>query len=214
MLRLFTNQIFFRMEPGLVSTPSSAEGLWEYLLVIRPDAHVCSKLSAEKQEFSERYHSSAIQLKPHITIGAFLAPERVENTIIKWIQRICSMQKSFPVVLNNYSGYPEHTIFLRVQNPEPFQELAFQLNVIDNFIRSNNCPPLKLVSRPHLSIAAKLPAEIYGKAMPEYSRRLFHEVFMATELLLLKRLNQFDSCRHVNVFRFYPPDTNSYNQVA
>ena len=203
------------MESGLVSTPSAHEGLWEYLLVIRPDAHVCNKLSAEKQEFFERYHhESSVHLKPHITIGAFLAPERVENTIIKWIQRICSMHKSFPVVLNNFSGYPEHTIFLRVQDPAPFQELAFQLNIIDNFIRSNNCPPLKLLNRPHLNIAAKLPADIYDKAMPEYSRRLFHETFMATELLLLKRLNQFDSCRHVNVFRFYPPDTNSYNQVA
>lgn len=203
------------MESELVSTPSTREGLWEYLLVIRPDAHVCSKLSAEKLEFCERYHHEpSFHLKPHITVGAFLAPEQVESTVIKWIQRICSMQKSFPVVLNNYSGYPEHTIFLRVQNPGPFQELAFQLNVIDNFIRSNNCPPLKLVSRPHLSIAAKLPADVYDKAMPEYSRKLFHETFMATELLLLKRLNQFDSCRHVNVFRFYPPDTNSYNQVA
>src|ERR1700750_2027813 len=177
------------MERELVSVPSADEGLWEYLLIIRPDAHVCNKLNAEKQEFCERYrHESAIHLKPHITLGAFMAPERLENTLIKWIQRICSMQKGFPVILNNYSGYPDHSIFLRIQNPEPFQELAFQLNVIDNFIRSNNCPPLKLVSRPHLSIAAKLPADVYYKAMPEYSRKLFHEMFMATELLLLKRL--------------------------
>jgi hypothetical protein len=203
------------METGWVSAPSTQEGLWEYLLVVRPDAHVCSKLSAEKQEFFERYqHISAIQLKPHITFGAFMATERLENTIIKWMQRICSMHKSFSVTLNNYSGYPGHSIFLRVQNPEPLQELAFQLNVIDNFIRSNNCPPLKLVNRPHLSIAAELPEHIYEKAMREYSGKMFHETFMVTELLLLKRQNQFDTCKHVNVFRFYPPDTNSYNQVA
>ncbi len=203
------------MEMGLVSAPALREGLWEYLLVIRPDAQVCSKLVAEKQDFYDRYqHTSAIQLKPHITIGGFLAQEGMEATIIKWMQRICSMHPSFPVVLNNYSGFPDHTIYLRVQNPGPFKELAFRLKVIDNYIQSNNCPSLRLTSRPHLSIAAKLPANVYDKAMPEYSRKTFHEVFMVTELLLLKRMNEYDTCRHVNVFRFYPPDTNSYNQVA
>ena len=203
------------MEMGLVSNPALREGLWEYLLVIRPDGQVCNKLAAEKQDFCDRYHhKSAIQLKPYITVGGFLAQEGMESTIIKWMQRICSMHPSFPVVLNNYSGFPDHTIYLRVQNPGPFQELAFRLKAIDNYIRSNNCPSLRLTSRPHLSIAAKLPANVYDKAMPEYSRRTFHETFMVTELLLLKRMNEYDTCRHVNVFRFYPPDVNSYNRVA
>ncbi|HEX6179726.1 MAG TPA: 2'-5' RNA ligase family protein [Chitinophagaceae bacterium] len=203
------------MEMGLVSNPALREGLWEYLLVIRPDAQVCNRLAAEKQDFYDRYHhKSAIQLKPYITVGGFLAQEGMESTIIKWMQRICCMHPSFPVVLNNYSGFPDHTIYLRVQNPAPFQELAFRLKAIDNYIRANNCPSLRLTNRPHLSIAAKLPPNVYDKAMPEYSRRTFHETFMVTELLLLKRMNEYDTCRHVNVFRFYPPDVNSYNRVA
>ncbi|HYF32020.1 MAG TPA: 2'-5' RNA ligase family protein [Chitinophagaceae bacterium] len=203
------------MENGWVSTPSAHEGLWEYLLIIRPDAEVCNKLALEKQDFYNRYqHKSAIQLKPHITVGAFLALEGMENTIIKWMQRICSMHQSFRVTLNNYSGFPEHTIYLRVQNHAPFKELAFRLKVIDNYIKSNNCPSLKLAARPYLSLASNLPPKLYGEAMREYSRKTFHETFIVTELLLLKRMNEYDACRHVNVFRFYPPDTNSYNQVA
>ncbi|HEY0680338.1 MAG TPA: 2'-5' RNA ligase family protein [Chitinophagaceae bacterium] len=203
------------METGLVSTPSTGDGLWEYLLVIRPDAAVSSSLAAVKQEFANYYnYEAAVELKPHIIIGGFQASEQLENTIIKWVQRICSMQSSFRVALNNYGGVPEHTIYLRIQDLKPFRELGNQLTVIDNFIRSNNCPPLKLVSRPHLSLATGLPLEIYNRAMPEYSGRMFYESFMATELLLLKRLNQFEASRHVNVFRFYPPDTNSYHQVA
>lgn len=203
------------METGFVSAPSNREGLWEYLLVARPDAHVCSKLAAEKEDFYNSYqHKAAVSCKPHIALGAFLATEDMEDTIIKWMQRICSMNKGFSITLNNYSGIPDHTIFLRVQNPEPFRELSLQLKVIDYYIGANNCPPLKLVSRPHLSIAARLPTHIYSKAMSDYSRKMFHESFMVTELLLLKRLNQFDECRHVNVFGLYPPDTNSYHQVA
>lgn len=203
------------MDNGLVSASSSRQELWEYLLVIRPDAQVCNKLAAEKLEFAERFnYKAAIHLKPHMIIGGFLANESMEATIIKWMQRICGMHKGFPVTFSGYGGASSHTICLRVQHPEPFSELAHYLQVIDSYIRVNDCPPLKLVSQPHLSIASRLPAGIYHKAMPVYAQKQFNETFMVTELLLLKRLNEFDACRHVNVFRFYPPDTNRYHQVA
>jgi len=203
------------MSRGLVSAPSNREGLWEYLLVVRPDAQVGSKLVTEILEFAERYQSKAfMQPVPHIPVGSFLASERMEETIIKWIQRICSRQKSFAVSLNNYGGLPEHTIFLRVQNHEPFRELAHQLNVINDYITAYNCPGLKISAKPRLDLASALPLHIYQKAMPDYSGKTFHETFIATELLLLKRTNAFESCKQVNVFRFYPPDTNRYTQVA
>ena len=96
-------------------------GLFEYLLVGHPDADVYNKVMEEKQLFSAEYGEKiAIKTKPHITVANFLASEAMEPTIIKWMQRICGAQQSFTVTLNNYSGFPPHTIFLRVQNPQPF----------------------------------------------------------------------------------------------
>jgi 2'-5' RNA ligase len=142
--------------------------------------------------------------KPHITLAAFQAGEETEDTVIRWIQRICHQRRSFDIALNNYSGIPPHTIYLRVQDPQPLRELMQQLQAIDEFIRSSGWPPVNLTGRPHLSIAGGLTERIYNKAMPDYSRKTFHGIFRVDELLLLKRRHSFDPCKTVNVFRLSP----------
>jgi 2'-5' RNA ligase len=189
--------------------------LWEYLLVAPPDAYVYNKIMHVKQDFFNSYKQPvAIETNQHITIANFLATEAMEETAIRWIHRVCSQYRSFPVTLNNYSGLPSHTIYVRVQDEAPFKQLAAQLKVIDQYVRSNGCPPAKLIYRPHLTIARGLDDNVYNKAMFDYSQQTFHESFFLTELILLKRCNQFDACKQVNVFRFYPPDTNMYDEVA
>lgn len=192
-----------------------AQQLWEYLLVAHPDENVYNKIADEKNVFFETYKQKvAVKTKPHIAIANFLATETMEETVIRWIHRICSQYKSFPVTFNNYSGFPPDTIYIRIQDHSPFKQLAVQLKVIDEYVRSNGCPEVRLIYRPHLTIAKALDNNVYDKAMLDYSQKTFHETFLLTGLVLLKRINQFDTCKEVNVFRFYPPDTNMYNQVA
>jgi 2'-5' RNA ligase len=192
-----------------------ANGLFEYLLVGHPDANVYNKIMEEKQQFYEDYNEKiSIKTKPHLTIANFLASEAMEPTIIKWMQRICGAQQSFTVTLNNYSGFPPHTIYLRVQDPLPFQQLAKQLKTVDDFIRASACPPAKLITKPHLSIARKLPEQVYNKAMVDYAQKTFHESFMLDELLLLRRQHQFDTCKTIQIFRLRPADSNHLSDVA
>jgi hypothetical protein len=177
----------------------------EYLLVIYPDGDLRDKLLDEQQQFSIDYGLPAcVRNKPHITVGSFQAGEAMEGTLIRWIQRICSLHKIFEVTLNNYSGFPPHTIYLRVQDPKPFVQLAEQLGAIDDFIRSSGWPPAELNSRPYLSIAGSLTEYVYSKAMPDYSRKDFHDSFRVSELVLLKREHAFDACKTVNIFHFTP----------
>ena len=187
---------------------------FEYLLVGHPDAGVDEKVMAEKRSFTKLYDVQvAVKTRPHITAANFLASEPMEPTIIKWIQRICGAHESFTVTLNNYSGFPPHTIYLRVQDPQPFAQLARQLKTVDDFIRASACPPAKLISRPHLSIARRLPEQVYNKAMADYAQKTFHESFMLDELLLLRRAHQFDACKTIQVFRLKPGD-NAVSDVA
>ncbi|MDP4150476.1 MAG: 2'-5' RNA ligase family protein [Bacteroidota bacterium] len=177
----------------------------EYLLVIYPHGELQDKLLEEQQRFSSDYGMQmTVRNKPHITVAAFQAGEAMENTLIRWIQRICGRHRSFEMTLNNYSGFPPHTIYLRILDQQPFLQLAQQLSAIDDFIRSSGCPPVNLIGRPYLSIAGSLTEKVYSKAMPDYSRKTFHGSFQVNELVLLKREHAFDSCTTVNIFHLLP----------
>jgi 2'-5' RNA ligase len=190
---------------------TAAERRVEYLLVIYPYGELNDKLLEEQQQFLSDYGMAMkSRNRPHITVAAFQASEQVEETLIRWIQRICRRHESFPITLNNYSGFPPHTIYLRVQDPQPFRQLMQQLRAIDDFIRSSGCPPVNLISRPYLSIAGGLTEQVYNKAMADYSQKTFHESFQVEELVLLKREHSFDACRTVNVFRL-PPGTHDHD---
>lgn len=199
---------------GLVTRPLSRTevGLYEYLLVAHPDAAVNARLMIEKQNFYDQYgEKDSVANAPHITIANFIAREGMEETIIRWIQRICSSRQSFGVTLNNYSGIPPHTVYLRVQNKQPFYQLASELKVIDDYVQSNACPPAHLSRNPYVAIAGRLPEAVYSKAVMEYSQKSFHESFMVNQLVLLKRANVYEGCKTVYIFRLQPAENNLFN---
>jgi 2'-5' RNA ligase len=187
-------------------------GLYEYLLVAHPDASVNNKIIDEKQNFYNNYkHKTAVSTKPHITVAGFLAKEAMEETIMRYVQRICAQQQSFDVMLNNYSGYPPHTIYVRVQNPQPFRQLATQLKAVSNYIDSCSCPPANLITNPHITIARNLNENVYLKALMEFGQKTFHAIFTVNELMLLRRAHQFDACKTINVFGLQPPGNTLFN---
>ena len=200
---------------AIISPDLQQYDLWEYLLVAHPDEAVNQKLKEEREHFFEQYKEKfPAKTRPTIVVASFTARESMEDTLIRWIHRVCSKQKSFPVTLNNYSGFPPHTIYLRVQDHQPFRQLASQLNVIDEYVQANSCPPVKFIVRPHLSLVRRLEEEVYTRAIFDYAQKDFHETFLLNELVLLRRHNEFDDCHQVNVFRLFPPDTNMHAYVA
>ena len=185
------------------------QGLFEYLLIVTPGKEVYDKVMEEKQYFSRNYHQPvAIKTRPHITISNFLAWDSMENSLIGWLQRIAKQQRCFNVALNNYSGFPSHTVFIRIQDPAPFKELASRLKAIVPYIKESNCPPARFMHYPHISIARRLPAVVYENAIKDYSEKDFNASFKVTELVLLRRQHQYDKCKEVSVFRLQP---NEYN---
>jgi len=203
------------MEKIIARQQPVINGEYEYLLVAHPDETVFSKVVHEQQFFYERYkEDGVVKSSPYIKVAGFQAMESLEDTVIRWIERICSRQHSFSVVLNNFSGFPPHTIYLRVQNPQPFEQLAKQLQVVSDYIKSNNCPSPRITEKPHLTIARRLPAEVYSKAMLDYSHRDFHSSFMVNELVLLKRKHALDACQKIMVFRFLPAEVDLFSATA
>jgi 2'-5' RNA ligase len=186
--------------------------LQEYSLVAIPDSKVFDKVMQEKQNFFAQYkQKTAIETKPHITIATFVAREEMEETISRYMHRILVKQESFEVALNNYSGFPPHSVYVRVQNPERFRQFGKELKAVDDYISSCLCPPLKLIRNPHVSIAKRLPESLYLEVMMDYSRKTFHETFMVSELVLLRRNSEFETEKAINVFRLHPSANTLYN---
>ncbi|MER3464075.1 MAG: hypothetical protein C4329_06340 [Chitinophagaceae bacterium] len=185
--------------------------LWEYMLVANPDDVVKQKVKEEKQSFYNEYKTEiAIKTEPHITIVNFLAKEMMEETLCRWIQRICDNQQSFKVTLNNYSGFPSHAIYIRIQNQQPFKQLTNGLKALEHFIKDNQCPPLQLVNKPHMTIARQLSEEVYNKAISAYAQKTFYELFTLNKLVLLKRSSRYKKWERVTVF-ILPPERNLFN---
>ncbi len=181
---------------------------YEYLLVVHPNEEIFNHLKAEKEIFSYEYNAGiAKKTLPHITVANFLAKETMEETLIKWMHKIISSQQSFDVMINNFSGFPSSkTVYARIQNHEPFKQLATSLKTINSYINDNGFPNVKLINHPHLSIARSLQQNVYDKAVMDYSRKTFNASFIVNELVLLRRQNQFDKCKQVSVFKLCEPE--------
>jgi 2'-5' RNA ligase len=201
-----------RISKTLMENSGSAIGfqtdyeMWEYLLVAHPDKEVNAKILKEKIAFEKKYETRDTRFHPHITIANFLAKEAMEGTFIRWIQNICNLQKSFTVTLNNYAGFPNSGLYLRVQHAEPFNKLANALKILDSFLQSNECPPLKLVSKPHITFVAGLSENTFENVIKEYAGKAFHESFKVEKLVLLKR-DIYGTCHLINTFILPPPLT-------
>lgn len=195
------------MEKGIVNNQlmQLPHGVCEYLLVVHPEPSVYAQVMAEKQFFSSQFgQAMAVKLKPHITVADFIATEQMEETIIRWMHRVISARKSFHVTLDRYGAFKPHTIYLNVQDHQPFHELAKELKVVNQFIQGYGCPAMHLVNHAHLTIARKLDAVTYEQAAQHYAQQNFLASFAVHELVLLKRRDQFDACKQVNIFRLRP----------
>ena len=90
------------METSVLKIP---EHLWQYILVANPDGDVRRKVLDIRRDFDRKYdHKHGEAIGPHILVANFLATASMEDTLIRWMQRIFSQYKGFPVTLNNYSG--------------------------------------------------------------------------------------------------------------
>ncbi|MEO6636956.1 MAG: 2'-5' RNA ligase family protein [Ginsengibacter sp.] len=176
---------------------------YEYSLLANPGEEVFKKIMEEKEIFSLCYKVKlAKKITPHITVANFFAKESMEDTLIKWANKIISTQYSFDVMLNNFSGLPaSQTIYTRVQDHDPFKRLAASLKTIDEYIRNNGFPRATLSNHPYITIAERLQPAVYEKALKDYSQKTFNASFTVRELILLKRQNQYDQCKQVAVFR-------------
>ena len=175
--------------------------LADYVLIVRPDEEVSLKVMEERKHFLEVYGCQNSKGKPFIGIYKFLAWESMEDTIVRWLQRISKDRDRFTITLNNYSGIPSHKIVLRVQDIAFLKELTARIQAIAPYTKEKACPEDRSFNYPYLTLAKKLPANVYEDAIKVYAKKEFHASFEVNELILLRKTSEGDAGKEIAVFR-------------
>jgi 2'-5' RNA ligase len=171
------------------------------MLLANPDERVSEKATTFKLDFIHIFgYRVAVITKPHITVAKFDCIEQAEDDLCECIQKVCNLQYSFTVALKDFKGFPPHTIYIHVNNPEPFRALAENLRRINKLLSTDKCRITFLVNIPHMTIARQMVKEVYRKAMSEYELLSFHDSFVLNKLVLLKRKPNSESWQHVKEF--------------
>lgn len=176
-----------------------------YQLVMYPEGETGAAVKLLSQKLQEIFPAELkIYKKAYIELGSFYAREEMEETIIRWIQRICNAESRFVVTMNNFGSVPPDTLYLRIQDHQPFFRLISKLRVIDNYIFSNGYGEVEWSSRPVCKLAGQLHPGFDHSKIREQANLEYHANFLAYNLVLLKTPIGGDEPAVVNVFPLYP----------
>jgi hypothetical protein len=109
-----------------------------------------------------------------VPIASFSAPPRMEDTLSRWTQRICSNFESTEIEFNNFSGLPPHTIYLRIQDASPIKQMMGDLRKLDLYLTGNGHEPLHAVHRFMLPVIENIEESKYDNLMYRFGRMGFH----------------------------------------
>ena len=197
------------MDHGLVnriiSTGVLREEWQEYRLVIPADEPVSRQVKQLRMQWEQLYGESTVSDKPPcITLACFMAREEIEDMVMRWLNRICNIQHSFMVTLNNFSAVPPQTIYIRVQDTTPFLQLASQLRLLDDFSRPADGRKWRIFDKPFIKLGS-LPEHAEQQQWFTYTHQVFHAAFMARKILLVKR--ETNNWKTLSVFPFQITDS-------
>lgn len=174
------------------------------LRVFCPETLV-QQLGSEQLYAAEAFGKDAFSMsRPGMLLARFYAREEMENTLLRWLNRVAGQQESFPVLFNNYGSMPACPLYVRVQDPAPFRVLAENLRVIDAWLKGNDCPAITLFHHPRLPLLDRLDEQKAMEILLEFSGRCFRAEMELEELILVARAAGEERERMVSRLRLLP----------
>lgn len=138
--------------------------------------------------YPQAVRSSGIVVAPPVELASFQAKEVMEGTIIRWMHRIISSRQRFVLEFSHFTDPSNGKLQVYIQDKRAFQQLAGQLEVVSQYIRSYDCPEINF----NLQLRTNM-------LQADYS---FSGSFEVNEFLLLKK--DFDTYKPMNVFALRP----------
>jgi hypothetical protein len=169
-----------------------------YRYALKPDERLADGLN---QWFKEMGYENAPALdknKLSIAIAGFEATPRLEDTLSRWTQRICSQAGPFSLEFNNFGGEPPHRLFLRIQDLSPIRQLVSNLRKLDMYLTGNGQEPILPAARCFLPVWEGVPLSTFENLLYRLGRAELY-LKVPVQSLLLQKL---DRGRWVNVQHF------------
>ena len=162
----------------------------EYLIVLNPHEDLRNRIMDVKKEFANAYQKpDAVYSKPHIILANFLQLEMMEPRLINRLNAIAMGYNEIKIDLKNYGSLPTHTIYINITSKVEIQNLVKYIRQqAQQLMKLNTQNKPHFIMEPHLTIARKLLPWQYEKAWLQYEQKNFRATFIATEMLLLKRV--------------------------
>jgi 2'-5' RNA ligase len=173
-----------------------------YLLILELDEKIKHEITAIKTNFGKEFKSlHALNSIPHLTLCQFVSTLNLEEKMLNELESVSEKSNSFNLILNNFSGFRPHTIYIQIDNKPDFVELV-------KAIKTNVKIPIKtkygkagFSFTPHITIAKKLSKDQYELGLNKYSQNTYHADFIAKKMVLLRKpLDNSESYRIVKEF--------------
>ena len=164
----------------------------EYRLVIPLPEALQEKVMSVRKTLHERYKVKLpFELRPSLTVLRCHGFDKGEARLMEKLQHAALQTAPFKVELEDYAGYPSHTIYINVLTKSPFHELCKELKKYKWLMQVPQKEPF-FINEPHLIVAQRLKSKEFTTLWQECEHRQFSGRFFADAMLLLKRseLNQ------------------------
>ncbi|MGV3658118.1 MAG: 2'-5' RNA ligase family protein [Chitinophagaceae bacterium] len=187
----------------MISNPSMpGYRINEYRLVVPLPEALQQKVLSVRQTLHQKYGvKPTFELKPSLTLLRCHAFEKGEPRLLEKLQQVALQTAPFKVELEDYAGYPTHTIYINVMTKSPFNDLCKELKKSKWLMQVPQHQPF-FINEPHLMIAQRLKPKEFTNMWNECEQRQFTGRFIADAVLLLKRSEQNKAYQVVRRFEF------------
>jgi hypothetical protein len=122
--------------------------------------------------------------KPEIELARFEALDRMEDTLSRWSQRLCSESPAISLEVNNFSGLPPQTIFARLADTSPLKKLLIQFRKLDMYLTGNDMPPIQSKGRFTINLSHRVPGHFFDELLYKTGKMEFHDTVVINAIYL------------------------------
>ena len=186
-----------------------AERTWReqvYSLSLLPEAEGAETLRRMADEWipAEGWRLAPAPL-PDIPLATFKGREAMEETLIRWMQRICQTLPRFSLPLGDAALLPDRSARMRVTDTATLRRLVDRLEVLDTYVRSCGTGPMEWVRIPCCRLGrAFLPQGEEAEPHPTETGKPSETLFPVHCLLLEKKAHAEDRSEKVYLCPLIP----------